>query len=73
MSRLTFATANISQRINMLEEALARVLNRDSSMSVEMGHYPGDRAVYVTDPDWHTGRIGHDLYQIARDLEALLP
>lgn len=62
-------TQSVEQRINIIEEALAEVLNRDCSMYVD-----GDgasRCVWVRD-EFSDPYIGHDLYQIARELEVLL-
>lgn len=44
---LTFATASIARRIDMIEDALARVLDRGGAMSVEIGPSPGEHALYV--------------------------
>lgn len=73
MAAHSFATASISQRIAMIEDALARVLNRSGSMSVEMGQTASERALYVTEGPWDgAGRERHDLYEMARELEVLL-
>ena len=70
---MNFATATISQRIDMSEEALAEVLHRNGSMSVEIGDCPGTRALYVCAGPWEgAGRECHDLYLMARDIERLL-
>ena len=74
MSAPTFATATIAQRVDMIEDALARVLDRSGSMSVEMGQTACERALYVTEGPWDgAGRERHDLYEIAREIERLLP
>lgn len=74
MPRPSFATASISQRIDMIEEALAQVLDRGAGMSVEIGDCPGTRALYVCEGTWESaGRECHDLYQMAREIERLLP
>lgn len=71
---LAFATATISQRVDMIEDALARVLDRGACMSVEAGSCPGERALYVCEGTWEgAGRERHDLYQMAREIERLLP
>lgn len=75
MTTMTFSNASISQRIDMIEEALAQVLDRGTCMSVEMGDCPGTRALYVYYADL-SGRDyieRHDLYQMAREIERLLP
>lgn len=74
MTGLTFANASISQRIDMIEEALAKVLDRSGCMSIEIGDCPGTRALYVCEGQWDgAGRERHDLYQMAREIERLLP
>ncbi len=74
MTGPTFATASISQRIDMIEEALAQVLDRGGAMSVEIGDCPGARALYVCEGSWDgAGRERHDLYLMAREIERLLP
>lgn len=63
----------IAQRISILEDALAKVLDIDGTMSVELSsNSPGDRAVYVVEGPYSDRRIGHDLYAIAREMERLL-
>lgn len=62
----------IAQRISILEDALADVLDIDETMSVERSNAHCDRAVYVIDGPYCDRRIGHDLYAIARELERLL-
>lgn len=62
----------IAQRIAILEDALAEVLDIDGTMSVERSSSDGDRAVYVVDGPYCDRRVGHDLYAIARELERLL-
>ena len=62
----------IAQRISILEDALAKVLDIDGTMSVERSSSDCDRAVYVIDGIYSDHRIGHDLYAIARELERLL-
>jgi hypothetical protein len=59
------------QRIAILEDALAEVLDIDETMWVERG-MDGERAVYVIDGMHSDSSIGHDLYAIARALERLL-
>lgn len=60
---------SIPQRVEILEDALAKVLNRDISMYV--GADSGVRYVWVRDTDIDP-YVGHDLSQIARELEVLL-
>ncbi|WP_126975527.1 hypothetical protein [Frigidibacter oleivorans] len=65
----------IWQRVEIIEEALAKVLDRDSSLIVA-SNGPGcrDRAVWVhpMPGDGEGEPVGHDLHEIARELEALL-
>lgn len=62
----------IAQSVSILEDALAKVLHIDETMSVECRDRPGDRAVYVIDGIYSDHRRRHDLYAIARELERLL-
>lgn len=73
MSRMTFATANISQRINMIEEALEKVLDRSEALSVESFADGHPMHLWVNARPWSDERTGFCLHQIARELEALLP
>ncbi len=61
----------IAQRVSILEDALAEVLDIDGTTSVELNGI-GDRAVYVVEGPYSDRRIGHDLYAIAREMERLL-
>lgn len=74
MTALTFSTATLFQRVQMLEEALEKVLNRGPEMSVEP-YGPGEPMhVYVIADSWGDGnRRAHSLHDIARELEVLLP
>lgn len=74
MTAPTFTTATPIQRIQMLEDALEKVLDRGPEMSVEM-FGPGEAMhVYVCcDPNEPFTRVAHSLHTIARELEALLP
>lgn len=60
---------SVEQRIDILQEALAKVLDRDGTMSVEWDG--STQYVWVT-AEYADTRSGHDLYQIARELEVLL-
>lgn len=69
----TYATATPFQRIQMIEEALEKVLDRGLEMSVE-SFMPGESMhVWIISRPWSDERSGHSLHQIARELEALLP
>lgn len=69
----SFAAATIPQRIQMLEEALEKVLDRGPEMSVEL-YGPGEAMhVFVGSPSGPDIRTAHCLHQIAREMEALLP
>lgn len=72
MTRLTFTTATPFQRVQMLEEALEMVLNRDG-MRVASGGAGEANYVWVLNSEYEATRTGHSLHQIARELEALLP
>ena len=74
MTAPAFSTATPAQRVQMLEEALEKVLDRGPEMAVEP-YAPGeDMHVYVLANDFGYGdRISHSLYTIARELEVLLP
>ncbi len=72
MTAISFATANSFQRIQMLEEALEKVLDRGPEMSVEP-YAPGEAMhVYVINGPYGDVRIAHSIYVIARELEAML-
>lgn len=63
----------IHQRVQIIRDALAKVLNRGPEMSVESsGPSWNDLAVWVVENPWSDNRVGHDLDEIARELEALL-
>jgi hypothetical protein len=63
----------IYQRVEVIEEALAKVLNRDSTMSVEQtGPAYRDRGVWVIEDHHSERRVAHDLYQLALEMERLL-
>lgn len=63
---------SIPDRIAMLEDALAQVLNLGPQMSVEPCEPAGERAVYVIDQPYDLSRTKFSLYKIARELEMLL-
>lgn len=68
----SFATATSFQRIQMLEEALEKVLDRGPEMSVE-GFMSGEPMhVWVIESPHSDTRVAHSLHDIARELEALL-
>ncbi|ALF02124.1 hypothetical protein [Salipiger abyssi] len=62
----------ISQRVAILEEALAKVLDRDGTMAVEQFDKPGILAVLVPEIGSYDTRRAHMLSDIARELEVLL-
>ena len=74
MTAPTFAAATPFQRVQMLEEALEKVLDRGPEMSVEP-YGPGEPMhLYVIANTWGDDtRRAHSLHDIARELEALLP
>lgn len=74
MTSPTLATATPFQRVQMLEEALEKVLDRGPEMSVE-AYAPGEAMhVYVIANPWGDGmRTAYSLHTIAREMEALLP
>lgn len=60
---------SIMKRVEILEEALAKALDRDESMNVAED-INGQQTVWVkTTSIDNGGCTGHDLYAIARDLE----
>lgn len=61
----------IHERVTILEEALAQCLNRDSTMLVDQFDTTS-RCVWVLEQPYSEDRRGHDLYEIARELERLL-
>lgn len=74
MTALSFSDASIAQRVQMIEEALEKVLDRGSEMSVEPGPVPGEAMhVWVLETPYDDSRTGYSLHVIARELEALLP
>jgi len=62
----------IHERIQMLENALAKVLNRGGNMEVEPYGEPGTLAVYVLRKPWSNARDSYSLYTLAREMELLL-
>ncbi len=73
MTARTFATATQFQRVQMLEDALEKVLDRGPEMSVE-GFANGEPMhVFVIARPWSEERTAYCLNQIARELEVLLP
>lgn len=68
-----FPDMPIPARVKVIEEALAKVLDRGPEMSVEPGGEPGTLFVWVIkSPSWNEERTGFSLYDIARELEVLL-
>lgn len=68
-----FASAPIRRRIELLEDALAKVLDRGGPMSVEAdGPCFSDRSVVVRCHCDGCATQRYDLSRIARDLELLL-
>ena len=64
---------SIMERIAVIEDALAKVLDRGPEMSVEASEQSGsDMAVWVIEKPYSDVRVGHDLYRIARELELML-
>lgn len=63
---------SIPQRVEIIEEALASVLDRDGAMAVEPGGEPGTLFVWVIAKPFSEERTGFSLNQIARELEVLL-
>ena len=63
----------IHQRIAIISEALAQVLDRGPEMSVEAtGPAASDLGVYVIRRPYDESRVAHELDQIAREMEVLL-
>lgn len=63
----------IHQRIAMIAEALAKVLDRGPEMSVEAtGSASTDLGLYVIKRPYSDERVAHELDDIARELEILL-
>lgn len=62
----------ISQRVAILEEALAQALDRDGTMAVELFEAPGILAVMVPEIGSYETRRAHMIHDIARELEVLL-
>jgi len=73
MAASTFAAASTFQRVQMLEEALEKVLDRGPEMSVESAGAGEPMHVFVISQPFRDERTGFDLHQIARELAALLP
>lgn len=73
MTAPTFATATPFQRVQMLEEALAKVLDRDGIEVVAAFDDPSGMDVRVVGGIYSDHAIRHSLNTIARELEALLP
>lgn len=72
MTAPNFATGTIAQRVQMLEEALEKVLDRGPEMSVEPFEPGHPMHVWVIANPWSDNRTGHDINLIARELEVLL-
>lgn len=64
---------SIYERTSVIEDALAKVLDRGPEMSVEAsGSSSRDLAVYVIEKPYSDTRVGHELSDLARELELLL-
>ena len=64
-----FTSATMTQRRQMIEDALARVLHRDSTMTVSTDQ--GEPFLYVYEA-YGDARRKHSLWAIASELEVLL-
>lgn len=73
MSMDCITTRSIPERIRIIEEALEKVLDRGPEMSVEPGGDPGTMFVWVIENPYSHTRIGISLYDLAKELEVLLP
>lgn len=73
MSQVTFGGASQLQRVQMIEEALEKVLDRGPEMSVESFRSGEPMHVWVLTRPGRDQRTGYDLNQMAREIEALLP
>lgn len=73
MTGLTYSSATTFQRVQMIEEALEKVLDRGPEMSVESFASGEPMHVFVVSRPWSDERTAYDIHQIARELEALLP
>lgn len=63
----------IHQRIALIAEALAVVLNRGGEMEVaQTGPYPGNLGVYVIAQPYDDSRKVHQIDDLAREMEVLL-
>lgn len=61
----------IYERISIISEALAKVLDRGPEMSVEPTG-EGSMGVYVIRRPYDDSRVAHEIEAIARELELLL-
>lgn len=68
-----FSDQSIPERVATLEAALEKVLDRGPEMSVEPGGEAGTMFVWVIEKPHQETRVAHSLYDIARELEVLLP
>jgi len=62
----------IHERVGIIEEAMAKVLDRDGSMQVEAGDDHITQYVWVIKNPWSDERIGFSLNELAREMEVLL-
>lgn len=69
----SFATTSSVQRIRMIEEALEKVLDRGEEMEVAGFSSDGGLHVWVWSGAYSDHRIGVSLYDLACELEAMLP
>lgn len=68
-----YSGATIFQRVQMIEQALEKVLDRGPEMSVEAIGSGESMHVFVISEPWSDERLGHSLHDIARELEMILP
>lgn len=70
---LTYASASSFQRVQLIEEALEKVLDRGPEMSVEPFVSGESMHVFVLQRPHDDSRTAYSLHQLAKELEALLP
>lgn len=70
---LTYASASPFQRVQLIEEALEKVLDRGPEMSVEPFGNGEPMHVFVLHRPYDDSRTAYSLHQLAKELEALLP
>lgn len=67
---MSFADATMTERRQLLEDALAEVLNRDSTMDVDTD--AGERCLWIWREPFQESKRGHSLWDIACELERRL-